>query len=138
DPPDPIARGRVEAVAIACGARVVRLGAAEHDAAVAAISHLPLIVSAALVEATAASSDWPIAEALAAGGWASMTRLARGDVEMGAGIAASNAAEIAARLRDVRAVTDGWLATLDREGAADTEAIRQRLASARGVVGHEA
>ena len=60
--------------------------------------------------------DWPAAEALAAGGWASMTRLARGDVEMGAGIAATNAAEIAARLRDVRAVIDGWLADLDARG----------------------
>ncbi len=29
-----------------------------------------------------------------------MTRLARGDVEMGTGIAVTNAAEIAARLRD--------------------------------------
>ena len=86
----------------------------EHDRLVAAISHLPLVLSAALVEAVAGPigdprPDWPAAEALAAGGWASMTRLARGDVEMGAGIAATNAAEIAARLRDVRAV-DRWLA----------------------------
>jgi len=133
DPPDPIARGRVEAVAIACGARVVRLGAAEHDAAVAAISHLPLIVSAALVEATAAGSDWPIAEALAAGGWASMTRLARGDVEMGTGILATNAPATAARLRDLRAVLDGWLAELEAEPP-DVAQLRHRLAAARRVI----
>ena len=35
--------------------------------------------------------DWAWAEALAAGGWASMTRLARGDATMDAGIAATNA-----------------------------------------------
>jgi prephenate dehydrogenase len=44
---------RVEGLARACGARPVRLGAAEHDRAVAGISHLPLVVAAALVEAVA-------------------------------------------------------------------------------------
>jgi hypothetical protein len=57
---------------------------------------------------------------------------------MGTGIAATNAGEIAARLRDVRAVIDGWLADLDGEGVADTDAIRRRLASARGIVANEA
>jgi len=133
DPQDAIARDRVGAVAIACGARVLHLGAAEHDAAVAAISHLPLIVSAALVEATAAGSDWPIAEELAAGGWASMTRLARGDVEMGTGIVATNAPAIAARLRALRVVLDGWLAELEAEPP-DVAQLRHRLASARRVI----
>ena len=58
----------------------------EHDRLVAAISHLPLVLSAALVEAVAGGvdrtrADWAAASALAAGGWDSMTRLARGDVE---------------------------------------------------------
>ena len=39
-----------------------------------------------------------------------MTRLARGDVAMGAGIAATNAPAIADRLRAFRAVIDDWLA----------------------------
>ena len=60
-----------------------------------------------------------------------MTRLARGDVEMGAGIAATNAAEIAARLRDVRAVLDAWIGALD---GTDTDAIRDRLAAARAIL----
>ena len=139
---DAAARDRVEALAAACGARVVRMTAGEHDRLVAAISHLPLVLSAALVEAVAGPlgdprPDWPAAEPLAAGGWASMTRLARGDVEMGTGIAATNAGELAARLRDLRAVIDGWLADLDHEGVADTDAIRERLASARGMVADE-
>jgi prephenate dehydrogenase len=69
--------------------------------------------------------------ALAAAGWESMTRLARGDVEMGVGIAATNAPEIAARLREVRAVLDAWLG--DLEGT-DTAAIRNRLAAARALL----
>ena len=64
--------------------------------------------------------DWTAAATLAAGGWESMTRLARGDVEMGAGIAATNAPAIAARLRDVRAVIDAWLARPRRRGGPDT------------------
>ena len=102
----------------------------------AAISHLPLVLSAALVEAVGGRADrtrpdWSAASALAAGGWDSMTRLARGDVEMGTGIAVTNAGEIAARLRDVREVIDAWIAALD---GADADAIRDRLASARAVL----
>ena len=133
---DTAATSRVEAIAGACGARTLRLDAGEHDRLVAAISHLPLVLSAALVEAVAGRADrtrpdWSAASALAAGGWDSMTRLARGDVEMGTGIAVTNAGEIAARLRDVREVLDAWIAALDE---ADADAIRDRLASARAVL----
>jgi prephenate dehydrogenase len=123
----------VRRLALASGARPVPMPAAEHDRAVAAISHLPLVLSAALVEAMAARPDWPAAEPLAAGGWSSVTRLARGDVEMGTGIAVTNAAAIAADLRDLRMVLDGWLANLEGDPA-DEAAIRARLASARAVL----
>jgi len=118
---------RVVALALACGARPMTMSAADHDAAVAGISHLPLVVAAALVEAVAgragepALPGWPVAAALAAGGWESMTRLARGDVAMAAGIAATNGPAIAARLRELREALDRWLEVLDR---ADPEADR--------------
>ena len=61
-----------------------------------------------------------------------MTRLARGDVAMGAGIAATNAAALAARLRDLRAVLDAWLAELERRRTARTRRrSRARLRDAR-------
>ena len=130
EPTDGEAEVRVEAIALACGAEIVRLGAAEHDAAVAAISHLPLVVAAALVDAIADGPDWALERRLAAGGWASMTRLARGDVEMGTGILATNAPAVAERLRDLRAVLDGWLAALEAVPP-DPDGLRDRLASAR-------
>ena len=108
-----------------------------HDSAVAAISHMPLIVSAALVEAVAGGpgkpehEDWQAAEVLAATGWAGMTRLARGEPGMGAGIAATNSAAIASRLRDVRKVIDAWLAELERDGGPDADALLARFASGR-------
>ncbi len=128
---------RIGELVEACGAIQVPMDALAHDNAVAAISHMPLIVSAALAEAVAGGpleyehADWRAAEALAATGWAGMTRLARGDPAMGAGIAATNAVAIAARLRDVRAAIDEWIAELEREGGPDSEALLARFASAR-------
>jgi prephenate dehydrogenase len=128
---------RVERLATACGARPVRLGAAEHDRAVAGISHLPLVVAAALVEAVAGSvtagppADWPTAANLAATGWRDTTRLARGDATMGASIVATNAPALAARVRDLIAALDGWLAELERPGGPDSDEIADRLRSAR-------
>lgn len=121
----------------ACGALQVPMHAGAHDSAVAAISHMPLIVSAAMVEAVAGGpgepehEDWRAAEVLAATGWAGMTRLARGEPGMGAGIAATNAAAIATRLRDLRKVIDKWIKELEREGDPDAEALLARFKSAR-------
>jgi prephenate dehydrogenase len=157
---DEEAVARVEELARACGANPVRMTAPEHDAAVAAISHLPLVVAAALVEAVAGGpgepvpSTWPAAAALAASGWAGATRLARGDPAMGAGIAATNAGPLAAAVRSIRDRLAEWLVLLeagpapggmgvddtvassgqagrtDRAGP-DEEALRERLAAAR-------
>jgi prephenate dehydrogenase len=131
--------GRVADLADACGATVVVMDAAEHDRAVAAVSHLPLVVAAALVEAVVgrpgrARPDWPVAAELAAGGWASATRVAHGDAAMGAAIAVSNAAPLATRLRELRVVLDDWLAELEREGGPDETAIASRLAAVRAAL----
>lgn len=125
---------RVAALAGACRARVVAMDASVHDRAVAGISHLPLVVAAALVEVVAGASDWPEAVALAAGGWRDTTRVARGDAAMGAAIAVTNAPALAARLRDLRIVLDGWLVDLERSGGPDETAIAARLHAARSVL----
>jgi len=130
EPPDAEAEARVAALVTACGAEVVRLGAAEHDAAVAAVSHLPLVLAAALVETIAGAPGWPQEQRLAAGGWASMTRLARGDVDMGTGILATNGSAVAERLSALRGVLDEWLAELEADPP-DPDRLRGRLASAR-------
>jgi prephenate dehydrogenase len=132
---DEAAIARVESLAAACGANTFRLDARAHDTYVAAISHMPLVVSAALVEAVAGTgeqprADWAWTAALAAGGWASMTRLARGDSTMGAGIAATNAPAIVARLRDLRTVLDEWLALLETDEP-DEVALHARFAAAQ-------
>jgi prephenate dehydrogenase len=128
--------GRVRSLALACGAVPLELDSATHDRLVAAISHLPLITSVALVEAVAGTldapgSDWSQASALAASGWRDTTRLARGDVTMGTEIAVTNAAPLAARLRTYRDRIDEWIALLEAPGGVDAEAVRARLADAR-------
>jgi prephenate dehydrogenase len=127
---------RVFALATACGARPVVMTAAAHDRAVAGISHLPLVAAAALVESVAggragAVEDWPDAQRLAAGGWRDMTRLARGDVAMGTGIAVTNAAALATRIRAYVAALEGWADDLEAAGGPDQDAIEGRLRDAR-------
>ncbi|MGH2467120.1 MAG: prephenate dehydrogenase dimerization domain-containing protein, partial [Candidatus Limnocylindrales bacterium] len=102
----------VRALARACGARPLDLGADEHDRAVAIISHLPLLVSVALAETALDDEVWPIARRLAAQGFRDTTRLARGDPTLGAGIMATNPAAVADALGRLGAVLDAWRADL--------------------------
>ena len=104
----------------ACAARPVVMDATAHDRAVAAISHVPLLASLALAETALASADWTVARELAAQGWRDMTRLARGDAVMGAGMLETNAQTVAERLRDLRARLDEWQVRLDALAAAAT------------------
>jgi prephenate dehydrogenase len=127
----------VERLVRAVGAVPVRMSADAHDAAVAAVSHLPLIVSAALVESVLSDPTVNRADALrlASSGWRDMTRLARGDTAMGVGIVATNADLIAARLRSLRDSIDAWLAAVARDGGPIDREVEMRLANARRSLG---
>ena len=136
---------RVAALAVACGARPLTMDAAAHDAAAAAISHVPLVVAAALVEAMAGApgsdspAGWEEARRLAASGWRDMTRLARGDVDMGTGILATNGPATADGLRAVRARLDAWIVSLEAAAGADADAdaIRRALVADRARLAEE-
>ncbi len=137
---DEDAVARVVELTLACGARPLRMTAGEHDAAVAAVSHLPLVVAAALVEAVAGgpgdppAPGWPAAAALAASGWAGATRLARGEPAMGAGIAVTNAGPLAVAVAAIRDRLGEWLVLLEAGAAGDPPdeaALHERFAAAR-------
>jgi prephenate dehydrogenase len=66
------------------------MDAAAHDRAVAAISHLPFALSAALMRSTATSAEWDHAKTLAASGFRDMVRLSGGDPAMYGAIVATN------------------------------------------------
>jgi prephenate dehydrogenase len=76
---------------------VKRLGATpffidtpEHDSLVAGIIHLPMLLSVALVSATAKDASWDKMSKLAASGYRDITRLASGNPEVNAHICLSN------------------------------------------------
>jgi len=63
-----------------------------------------------------------------------MTRLARGDPGMGAGILATNAGNVALELRAFRAAIDAWIDALEAPSGPDAPALAERLAAARGLL----
>jgi prephenate dehydrogenase len=75
----------------AMGARVVPITAAEHDNAVAEVSHLPHLVAAALSEQLLEN---PLAATLAAGSFRDGTRVAATRAELIAAMCAGNAASV--------------------------------------------
>jgi prephenate dehydrogenase len=72
------------------GARPLLIGAHKHDDLVAGISHMPLLLSAALVSATTGDSSWPELSRLAASGYHDLTRLASGNPEVNTDICLTN------------------------------------------------
>lgn len=62
----------------------------EHDAHVAGVSHLPFVLSAALIRATSKDSSWRDMRSLSASGFRDMTRLASGSPAMHRDIAMTN------------------------------------------------
>jgi prephenate dehydrogenase len=127
----------VERLAVDAGAIVIFMDSRDHDRAVAAISHLPLIASVALVEAVVgvegapSPADAAAALRLAAGGWQGMTRLAKGDPAMAAGIAITNRDALVSQLLAYRDRLEDWLALLDVPGEPDAAELERRFTAAR-------
>lgn len=84
----------------AIGGRAVWMSAAEHDRAVARISHAPQLLSTALAVVVERQMG-RAALGIAGGGFADMTRLARSDWSVWEDIVATNGDEIAAALAEV-------------------------------------
>lgn len=72
------------------GAKPYFVDAEEHDSYVAAVSHLPMIMSTALVSATSSSPSWKEMSKLAATGFRDVSRLASGDPVMNLDISVTN------------------------------------------------
>ena len=74
----------------AIGATPFFIGVEEHDSFVAAASHLPFLLSTALVGCTSKSVNWEDIAQLASTGYRDITRLASGDAVMHRDICLSN------------------------------------------------
>ncbi|MBM3154922.1 MAG: prephenate dehydrogenase/arogenate dehydrogenase family protein [Chloroflexi bacterium] len=90
----------VEDMVQSLGARPIIIDAEEHDDMVAGISHLPFLISAALVSATCQNPIWPKMSLLASSGYRDVTRLASGSPEVNAHICHTNQKPINAWIDD--------------------------------------
>ena len=110
---DKIAVSEITSLAEAVGARPFFIGVEEHDSFVAAVSHLPFMMSVALVNTASKSANWEDIAQLASSGFRDLSRLASGDTVMHRDICVSNPQPIVAwidafirELYDVRKMLD--------------------------------
>jgi prephenate dehydrogenase len=95
----PAARLRALALVDALGALPIEMDAHKHDRVVAAISHLPYLLSAALVATVAQEGQKDVSVwKLAAGGFRDMSRLAASDLDMMSDILSTNTEAVATML----------------------------------------
>jgi prephenate dehydrogenase len=123
---DPDAVERVAAFHAALGADVVRCRAAEHDDAVAMVSHLPYLVASALAAATKEAG--PLAIRLAGPGLKDTTRLAAFAFDVQGEVARRNAHLPEAERRLRRHLTRILTAVVE-----SPEAAREALEAARAA-----
>jgi arogenate dehydrogenase (NADP+) len=126
DRTEPAALNAVRELAEAVGSQTLRCAAEAHDRAVALISHLPVVVSAALIAAAdrgAIGDEGILVRALASSGFADTTRVGGGNPQLGTFMCRGNREAVLSALthyqRELEALTrtirDGdWLALEER------------------------
>lgn len=113
-----------EELALALGGCPLLIDADEHDAAVACISHLPLVISAALsLLAGGEMGKYPSLAALSAGGFRDTTRVAAGPAWLGADMVSGNGSQ-------VRRLAEEFKRLLDELLSSDSEKLESRLSDA--------
>jgi prephenate dehydrogenase len=109
------------------GAVPVAMTATEHDAAVAAISHLPQVLASALVQVAGAD---PHALDLAAGSFRDLTRVALSEPAWWAELLVANQSQVRQVIGSLMETLEGWNSALE-EGAVDR--LSAQLQDARQV-----
>ena len=120
----------VEAAWTACGARVTRMSAEEHDAVFAAVSHLPHLLAYALVHEFAGRGNSAQLFGYAAGGFRDFTRIASSHPEMWRDICVANREPLLAELDRYAAKLRALRPLLER---GDGAALEQLFAEARAA-----
>lgn len=134
---DPEAMAQIRDLARDLGARWLECDALDHDRAVALISHLPVLVSAALLRAAEQGAEAApraampqLVRALASSGFADTTRVGGGNPELGTLMARSNRAAVVEALGQYRQALDSLEGLLDRH---DWEGLAKELESCRAL-----
>ena len=102
----------------ALGARIISIGRAQHDSAVAIVSHVPHMVASSLVELTGRHADErKELLRLAAGGFKDTTRIAAGSPELWCGIALDNREALADGLSELADILKSFETAIRDEDA---------------------
>ena len=110
------------------GAKTVEMDAKTHDLVVAGISHMPLAVAAALVNAVAAEKDKDLMGACAASGFRDTTRIASGDPQLGVDMFKTNKKAVLKMIGDFKKS----IARMEKLiKAGNSEAIKKELERAK-------
>jgi prephenate dehydrogenase len=115
----------------ACGARVTRLTADQHDAVLAAVSHLPHVVAYALVNMLARRRNAAQLFGLSAGGLRDTVRIAGSSPEMWADICLANRDALLAALEDYENELEEARAAIESGEAAVLRRLFERARGAR-------
>jgi prephenate dehydrogenase len=113
-----------------CGARVSRLEAGEHDAILAAVSHLPHVVAYALVNVLAGKRNPGRLFGYSAGGLRDTARIAGSSPEMWADICNANRDALLAVLEDYENELEAIRAAI---AGGETDELRRMFARARSA-----
>jgi prephenate dehydrogenase len=121
----------------ACGARIVRLDAGDHDQMLAAVSHLPHIVAFALVNQLAGSRNPARLFGLSAAGLRDTVRIAGSSPEMWADICVANRDALLAALEGYANELEQTRAAIERADAGELRRLfaRARAARAKWLLG---
>ena len=117
--------GDVVRMAEAVGASPLFISVEEHDSFVAAVSHLPFLMSVALMGCTSRSVNWRDMSKLASSGYRDLTRLASGDPVMHRDICLTNAKPIVAWIDGFIRELYEMRQMLDNDADIDPEAVRK-------------
>lgn len=121
---------RIQQLWEACGARITRLSPDDHDAVLAAVSHLPHVLAFALVHDIATRTNAGQLFSYAAGGFRDFTRIASSHPEMWRDICLANRD----RLLEELSRYHGKLGEMERLlRAADGPALEKLFAEARAA-----
>ena len=115
----------VTTIAEAIGAKPFFIGVDEHDSFVAAVSHLPFMMSVALMGTASKSANWDDIAQLASSGFSDLSRLAAGDPVMHRDICVTNPEPIVAWMDSYIRELYELRNMLAKEGGPDPDALHE-------------
>jgi prephenate dehydrogenase len=121
---------KIEEAWAACGARTARMDVEEHDAVLAAVSHLPHVLAYALVHEIASRENGAQLFDFAAGGFRDFTRIASSHPEMWRDICVANRDRLLEELKKYRKELDSIGKLLE---AGDGAGLERLFAEARAA-----